>query len=55
MWAETRGHTIANAKLVAEKLESAHEVISNRGLLALEARGEMKLALQKIGLEIFGS
>ncbi|WDF97244.1 hypothetical protein PSR30_12450 [Pectobacterium carotovorum subsp. carotovorum] len=54
MWAENKGHSIANAKLVADKLEAAHEVISSKGLSALKATGEMKSALQKIGLEVFG-
>ncbi|MFE4154637.1 RHS repeat-associated core domain-containing protein, partial [Kosakonia sp. YIM B13587] len=55
MWAENRGHTVANAKLVANKLEAAHEVISSRGLNAVEATNEMKAALQRIGMEVFGS
>lgn len=55
MWAENRGHTVANAKLVANKLEAAHEAISSKGLSTIEATNEMKTALQKIGIEVFGS
>lgn len=56
MWTEKiGGHTVANAKLVANKLETAHEAISSRGFNTVDATNEMKAALQRMGMEVFGS
>lgn len=55
MWAENRGHSIANATQVANKLEAADRVITSKGLSALDATNEMKSALQEIGKQVFGS
>ncbi len=55
MWAENKGHSVANAELVADKLEASHKKINSKGLATLEAAKEMRSALQKIGLEVFGS
>ncbi|WP_371856621.1 hypothetical protein [Aeromonas hydrophila] len=55
MWAENKGHTVANAKLVADKLEAADRLISGKVLAPEGAVIEMKSALQKIGFDIFGS
>lgn len=55
MWAENKGHSVANAELVADKLEASHKKINSKGLSTLEAAKEMRSALQKIGVEVFGS
>jgi hypothetical protein len=55
MWAENQGHTIANARLVASKLEAADKAVMARDLPFKDAVSEMKSELQKIGTEIFGS
>ena len=55
MWAENKGHTIANARLVANKLEAAHVNISSMGLNKIDSVKEMRLALQKNRLEVFGN
>jgi len=54
MWAENKGHSIANAQSVADKLEAADKLISSKGLSILESANEMKGALQRIGFEVFG-
>ena len=54
MWAENQGHTIANARLVAAKLESADNVITAHNLRFEDAVINMKAELQAIGAEIFG-
>ncbi|WP_181432179.1 RHS repeat domain-containing protein, partial [Pseudomonas jessenii] len=55
MWAENQGHTIANARLVASKLEAADTAVMARDLPFKDAVSVMKSELQKIGAEIFGS
>jgi hypothetical protein len=55
MWAENQGHTIANAKLVASKLEAADKSIMARDLPFEKAVSAMKAELQKIGAEVFGN
>ncbi|MEE4375881.1 RHS repeat-associated core domain-containing protein, partial [Pseudomonas alliivorans] len=55
MWAENQGHTIANAKAVASRLEAADKAIMARDLPFGSAVSEMKTELQKIGAEVFGT
>ncbi|WHL26940.1 hypothetical protein QJS63_20270 [Pseudomonas juntendi] len=54
MWAENQGHTIANAKLVAGKLEAADKAIMAQDLPFNKEAFAMTGELQKIGAEIFG-
>lgn len=54
MWARNRGHSAENARKVADKLEAAHHEISQLQLNRADAISRMKLALQKIGAEVFG-
>ncbi|WP_248943778.1 RHS repeat domain-containing protein [Pseudomonas tremae] len=55
MWAENRGHTTANAKLVASKLEEADKIIMAKNLPFNDAASAMRTALQKVGIEVFGN
>ncbi|POA79273.1 sugar-binding protein, partial [Pseudomonas sp. FW305-E2] len=54
MWAENQGHTIANARMVASKLEAADKVIMAQDMSFSKAVAAMKGELQKIGVEVFG-
>ncbi|GLR36214.1 hypothetical protein GCM10011247_16110 [Pseudomonas plecoglossicida] len=54
MWAENQGHTIANAKMVAAKLEAADNAILAQDMPFGKAVAAMKGELQKIGAEVFG-
>ena len=54
MWAPNRGHSVANARRVADELEAADTRISSQKLAPSEATSAMKGELQKIGLAVFG-
>ena len=55
MWAPNQGHTVANAKLVANKLEAEHKAIMAKDLPFEKAVSAMKGELQKIGAEVFSN
>lgn len=48
MWAENQGHTIANARMVASKLEAADKVIMAQDMSFSKAVAAMKGELQKL-------
>lgn len=54
MWAESQGHTIANERLVATKLEAADKAILAQDLSFGKAVSAMKGELQKNGAEVLG-
>ncbi|EKT4464652.1 hypothetical protein QEL93_000008 [Pseudomonas putida] len=54
MWAESQGHTIADARLVATKLEAADKAILAQDLSFGKAVSAMKGELQKNGAEVLG-
>ena len=55
MWAENQGHSIPNARAVADGMTAADAKISEMGLGKTEATSMMKAEIQRIGQEIFGS
>ncbi|WP_175887260.1 DUF6531 domain-containing protein [Burkholderia contaminans] len=55
MWAENQGHSIPNARAVADGMTAADAKISEMGLGKAEATSMMKAEIQRIGQEIFGS
>ncbi|KQM23712.1 MULTISPECIES: RHS repeat-associated core domain-containing protein [unclassified Sphingomonas] len=54
MWAPNRGHSVTNARQVADGLEAADTRISSQNLSPADATSAMKGELQKIGSSVFG-
>ena len=54
MWAENEGHTVSNAKAVADGLEAADADVSSQNLPSDQATALMKQHLQRIGGSVFG-
>ncbi|PSJ36810.1 RHS repeat-associated core domain-containing protein [Allosphingosinicella deserti] len=54
MWAPNRGHSVANARTVASRLEAADARISAQNLPKGDATAAMKAELQQIGKDVFG-
>lgn len=54
---KNKGHSLENAKAIADKLESADAAIMNKGLSPSEpaAKAEMEAALQQAGIDVFGN
>jgi hypothetical protein len=55
MWAQNSGHSVTNAKAVADRLTQADAAISRQDLSPPDATAAMTAELQRIGQSIFGS
>lgn len=54
MWAPNRGHSVANARTVASRLEAADTRISAQNMSSAEGRASVQGERQRIGQEVFG-
>ena len=54
MWAPNRGHSVANARTVATRLEAADARISAQNLPKADAAATMRGEIQQIGRDVFG-
>lgn len=54
MWAPNKGHSVANARTVASRLEAADARVAAQNLPKADATKAMKTELQQIGQDVFG-